>query len=443
MARKRAPGGGGGGGGFASAIEPILSMLLKQQMVDYENQAAQATHRENKLMDSASGMTSGIVAGTTNPNQMPPELMARLGFNPSNMRPSEEALAKPSYDAISGAKDFFSLPNETDIVSQFKGRDQEIAPFLTGGRETRAGEAEGELPSQGLEMASPPALQQAFGQRADRLDTINRAQEIESDRKAAEARANAYNTGMGQEDATSAAFPAELQRKLAVGTQENTLDFAKARGMGPIDAANEALKTPEAVRRAGLEAGSRKRAELDPDIIKAEVDRLAQMEKVRWHPGQRPTDASRRAQGFLIPLIRSDAGATLMENAGVGLETGTEFLGNVPMLNRFIDPTQRQYLQHLQNFSSVASLVFTGTTARADEYKRYVSTLFAFKNDDPVTIAQKQQARKDFMKSIELRASGSPVADPLTGDTISPQSGDAPDVDGMLQELYNRQGGGL
>lgn len=350
------------------------------------------------------------------------------GLDPSILQRSGAELTGDISKEISQAKDFGALPSELDIANRAQASGVEEPLQIS--RQLNRGTEPGQLPSSNFNLQSGPTIQSLTNQRNQRRDAINTAQELEMDRKFAEAKGTAYNTGVGTNQAKNEQFPIELQQKLFEGEQANSLKRNLEQSLNPIFS-----------QRAGMEAGARKRAELAPDIVKAEVDRFKQMEEVRAKNGI-PTDAQSRASGLYIPLVRSDVGATALEKNGTFLGLGTQTMGNNPFFNRFIADEQRQYLQHAQNFINIASLVLTGVTARPDEYQRYTSTLFALTNDDKVTLAQKQKARQDFMASVKARAQrgqGGTLEEVMQelglGGTDQPQSREE-----MINQLNNARG---
>lgn len=308
------------------------------------------------------------------------------GLSPSILQRSGAELTGDISKEISQAKDFDQLPSELDIANRATAAGVE-EPLQLSKQLNRATEP-GELPSSNFNLQSGPTIQSLTNQRNQRRDVINTAQELQMDRKLAEAKGTAYNTKAGEEQAAEEFF----------GKQQDRAQLARQAEQADKLRYEQQLNSIMASR-----AGAEQLARNSPENIAAEVDKFEQMEAIRAQY-RVPTDAASRASGLYIPLVRSDVGATALEKQGTFLGLGTQTLGNQPFFNKMIANEQRQYLQHAQNFINIASLVLTGVTARPDEYQRYTSTLFALTGDDQATLAQKQKARQDFMASVKARA---------------------------------------
>lgn len=423
MARRR------GLGGFAN--NPVLMAVLQDYFL--RRRQSQADERQINAQREMSTFTTGasllddVAKGSIHPDQIPNEMKQVLPFDFNAARPSDETLAGPLYDQIRTATNQAQVPTGQDIVSYFKTKKMATDPTL-GPQVMNMSTEPGQLPSANLSVKSPPMLEQMQAQRQGKLAAIDSAQELELDRDFAKAKGVAYNTGMGTEQATKDSFPAFLER-----------EAAQARQAGSIDRENFQAMTPLEVGRAGQVAGAQARAGLAPDIVAAEIDKFQQMEAIRVQ-NRVPTDAQSRAGGLLGPLQISDKGALEMEKNGVGLNFGTQALGNMPGLSKLLPQDQLKYLQHAQNFLNLATLILSGVTARPDEYERYLGTLFALGGEAkfPEVVLQKQKAREAFVASVQRRAQMGGTA---TLDDIMRDAGLATDAlpagsrDQTLQEL--------
>lgn len=376
-----------------------------------EDDARQQAMRQGAGLDQmAIGALEQVMAGKLMPDQLPTELTARMPFDPASMRPSDSTLAAPWYDQVRQSETQVDVPTIEDTISYFKTRGMNTAPELGGERESRP-TPEGGLPSTGLGLSSPPALQQAFDQRESKLDSIDRAQELELDRGFAEAKGNAYNTSMGQEQAAKESFPAVLARARQEQQQKDDMTAAQFERMTPLE-----------VSRAGQVSGAQETAQINARTSPSAIQRQADLAKAIAHvqglervehpdPSQmRPSEGETRAGSMASLLVKAYADMKPLVDNGVRLRMGLLQAAGSPALSSVTDfagfytDDEKALGASALNAASVITFTLSGQQTRAEELPRYAAIITPFSTDPEEVVTQKRQTFEAFIRAIQMNA---------------------------------------
>lgn len=175
----------------------------------------------------------------------------------------------------------------------------------------------------------------------------------------------------------------------------DALTALRGKAEGRIKAMVEALTRQAKVDTAAAEAGARKRAELAPDIVEAEVARGRQIADST----KPPTESERRAATNWAPLVKAHGAATELESKGAALSLGDITRSDYPSSG--LSEPARQYAQAAKDFISTLGLIRSGVTVRPDERDTLLSTMFAYAGDDEATKRAKLQSREVYLAAMQ------------------------------------------
>lgn len=206
----------------------------------------------------------------------------------------------------------------------------------------------------------------------------------------------------GVETGPSATQKGVLAGQQEVAEQTTTLgDAAFQRLRGETEARMQnlvsALTRQAKVADVAAETGARKRAELAPDIVEAEVNRATALAAGK----DQSTESERRAATNWAPLVNAHALASEMEAHGASIGLLDPTLSKWPIANRAVSEQSQQYMQAARDFISTLGLIRSGVTVRPDEAESLFATMFRVEGEGPEQLRNKQRSREVFLASMQ------------------------------------------
>ena len=390
---------------------PIIQMFMQNRLSERRAQADDVRARDNRreagLDQMAFSTLEPISSGKLNPKDLPPELAARLPFDPSIMRPNDAILMNPEREQIRTATTQVDVPTIESLLGSANAKGVDTDPTFQLGDASPLPydfQMNGTLPAYTRGQQLPPQVQALIDARDSQLANIDRSQELEMDRGFATAQGNAYNAGQGAHKANNEQFPIELAQRLQTGQQDQGLH---------LDTLTK--ETPILTERAGLVTGAQEDAQLDPSRVDARVEmasRIAAVQAEAQNMFTTPSEGERRAasQGSLFARALSDADSIL--GKGVGASVGLIQVVSTPALSALSEAIPgMQYSedekllgQAMLNAGTIATYIISGQQTRAEEFPRMAMMLFPMKTDPEPVKQQKQATRQAFFSAIQLSA---------------------------------------
>jgi len=395
MARRRRAIAASAVGGAADAVSQLLrdrylmnlamKRMEEQNRLVMERQAEQdrlTTARQeavgrhalllNKLFSDPRALQRALAAGWTGEGDPP-----LAAFLPSR----EEAVAGAAAD-IEGVSSLASLPTQSglELTSSmrpgFPAQDPEALGTLT--RLLAAREAR-------IKAAAPPQPVETLAPGPDA--TVAKATTFRSPWDLA-------GQVIQQEPFPEQAGRAEGIKTLAgmniPGLQERLLDF-------------------EQKKQTAKELGA-----LTPEVLKGK----AQLAAISAGEGgaAKETIEQATARGFLIPMLAAETNATALENQGTAMGVLTQTLMEIPGGPYLIPEKQQHYYVNAESYINLATRIMSGTAARPDEKRSYISALFGVAGESTSTTKLKQDLRRRFSQAVLRRAGSGATLDDVAAD---------------------------
>jgi hypothetical protein len=219
-----------------------------------------------------------------------------------------------------------------------------------------------------------------------------------------------------------------------LGQRAATEEKVKLEGLAEVQArvANyyETMTRGARVESAQQLSGAKRRGELAPGIVDAEVERA---KRIAAETPKEPTAAERTAASNMVPLLQAHDIALRMEDrvndrgerVGVTMQPFAATATNYPLFNSYVSSEQQEYIQAAKNFTNTLGKITSGVTVREDERDNFLSVMFAQKGDSDEVIKQKQASRELFIAAAQMGAgrsrgeAGRALAQAINAGTIS------------------------
>ena len=402
--------------GAGSSIQPLLQMLMQDQMLRRRQQDAFA----------ASQAAEGAQRAQTQQLELGKE---------------RRTAQRAPWEQINKATDVAGLPTRAGALGQLElaGEDltPRMSPFSIPTRDVTGGPAavpEGGLPSREFPVKGAPAIEDLMAARAEKEKALTGIESMRAARdeplvdlpffsekpedmrmfnqKVPRSQAPAY--GALPQGPTPAQEGGMFRTKEAQGQFHPLHTIAKAEAENMMNR----LTLPGEVQKETALTGARERAQLAPDIVGGQLGKFEAQKQIEAKYRE-PTEYERRGELNYNVLLNADANARVAEDKGTRIPMLAIQIASSPGLadiNQFaqkwtqgavgVPPEILGYVANAIDYSNTITYLRSGVQARENEFARYLTNYFPIVGDRPEDVTAKQQRRAVFHAATKASLAG-------------------------------------